>query len=599
MNHDRIGKKIVLLRKEHGYTQEGLAELVGVSPQAISKWENGKALPETTLLPILAKSLHTSIDNLLNQNDFQILSAYYGDGISSTDVTSRLNRLVQNDRLIIDVNEQVLDCQGTEERPAFLIVKYQMGDSISYVFAKEKDQLLIDVATEGITPLVHEEKIRIVAAVYGTRYRFHNVLSKIEHYKFFEWDGYSADQETFPSNPANDGKEYLTLVYLNQNGIHIVTCEEGESLKYTADKCNLFRKRASGEYYLPNVPELPAFGKGNECSWAAALTAALQVMGNAVDYNQVMGVSGACYRLAFCVPDWDYSSVDGLVVYDFAGPAYEAFGYKVCFEERMEKEQRISVRKKIVESISENKPVLAINLRVAPEWGIICGYKESGAELFCRTKYDREIIDSEEYQSDKPNEYDYLYVDNWPFIISYFAEKGDLPAEKENLLKSLQILIDCNKQGTVRGYATGGEAYKVWAEELQQATWYTEHDDESLFRRFSVNQFCVLALCDARRAAASYLASSKQLLPEHSDEITQIASYFEEVSTLADTIKNMVGLEKVVEVAEVRAFWTNEKRNAQADILLKMRELEWKAIQIATEVCDNVPENEVEDYGKK
>lgn len=586
MNLDKIGKKIVLLRKEHGYTQEKLAELIQVSPQAVSKWENGRALPDTTLLPVLAKTLHTSIDNLLNQNDFQILSACYGDGIDRTDVTVRLSNLIQNDRLDLEVNEQLFTCPITEDRPAFLIVKYQMGDTISYTFAREKERLLIDAGTSGITPLAEEEKLRIIAAVYGTRHRYHDVMSKIEHYKFFHWDGYLADQETFPSNPAIDGKEYLTMVYLNQNGIHLATCEEGECLQYTADQCDLYQKKASGEYYIPNVPELPAFGKGNDCSWAAAFTGALQAMGVSTDYTQVMGVSGACYRLAFCVPDWDFSSADGLVVYDFAEPAYEAFGYHVCFEDRMEKQQRAEVRNTIIENISENKPVLAINLRVAPEWGIICGYKESGRKLFCRTKYDREIIDSAEYQSDKPNEFDYLFVDNWPFIISFFTEKHVPPSEKENLLKSLQILIDCNKQGMVRGYVTGVEAYKVWAEELQQNAWYDEHDDEALFRRLSVNQFCVLALCDARKSAALYLASSKQLLPEYAQELEQIVSCFEKVSILADSIQDMVGLEGSVEASDVRSFWTKQKRETQAETLLQMRELELKAIQIAEKVCD-------------
>lgn len=586
MNIDRIGKTIVLLRKEHGFTQEELAELIQVSPQAVSKWENGRSLPDTALLPALAKALHTSIDNLLNQNDLQILSAYYGDGIDAIDVTGRLNRLVQNNRLDIEVNEQVFACQASKDRPAFLTVKYQMGDHISYTFVKENDRLLIDAGTVGMTFSDSKENLRIVTAVYGTRYRYHDVMSKIAHYQFFDWNGYWANQELFPSDPANDGKEYLTLVYLNQNGIHLATCEECETLQYTEDKSDLFRKRASEEYYIPNVPALPEFGKGNECSWAAAFTSALQTMGIPTDYHEVMGVSGACYRLAFCTPDWDYSSVDGLIVYDFAKPAYEAFGYKSCFEDRMDKEYRADVRKKIIENISENKPVLAINLRIAPEWGVICGYKESGTKLFCRTKYDREIIDSEEYKADKPNEFDYLYVDNWPFMISYFTEKQVPPTERENLIRSLQILIDCNQQGKVRQYATGIEAYSVWAEELQQNAWYDAHDDEDLFRRLSVNQFCVLALCDARRSAASYLASGRRLLPEYADELEQIISCFEKVSMLADSIRNMVGLEGSVPASEVRRFWTKEKRAVQAEILLDMRELELKAIETAAGICN-------------
>ena len=45
-----IGKQIALLRKEKGMKQEELASYVGVSAQAVSKWENG-GVPDTELLP--------------------------------------------------------------------------------------------------------------------------------------------------------------------------------------------------------------------------------------------------------------------------------------------------------------------------------------------------------------------------------------------------------------------------------------------------------------------------------------------------------------------------------------------------------------------
>jgi transcriptional regulator with XRE-family HTH domain len=61
----KIGNQILLLRKRNGFTQEELAEKLNISPQAISKWENGHALPETSMLPLLSKLLNTSIDSIL------------------------------------------------------------------------------------------------------------------------------------------------------------------------------------------------------------------------------------------------------------------------------------------------------------------------------------------------------------------------------------------------------------------------------------------------------------------------------------------------------------------------------------------------------
>jgi Cyclopropane fatty acid synthase and related methyltransferases len=64
-----IGRRISLLRKEREYTQEQISTLLNVTPQAVSKWENGNALPDTAILPLLAKVLEVSIDRLLTGND--------------------------------------------------------------------------------------------------------------------------------------------------------------------------------------------------------------------------------------------------------------------------------------------------------------------------------------------------------------------------------------------------------------------------------------------------------------------------------------------------------------------------------------------------
>lgn len=61
----KIGEKIAIYRKAKGYTQEQLGELVGVSGQAVSKWENG-GVPDTYLLPTISKVLEVTIDALFD-----------------------------------------------------------------------------------------------------------------------------------------------------------------------------------------------------------------------------------------------------------------------------------------------------------------------------------------------------------------------------------------------------------------------------------------------------------------------------------------------------------------------------------------------------
>lgn len=67
MSIEAIGKQIASLRKEKGARQEELAKYVGVSAQAVSKWENG-GVPDIELLPKIADFFSVSIDSLFNRN---------------------------------------------------------------------------------------------------------------------------------------------------------------------------------------------------------------------------------------------------------------------------------------------------------------------------------------------------------------------------------------------------------------------------------------------------------------------------------------------------------------------------------------------------
>ena len=65
MNYDKIGEFIFLKRKEKGLTQNELAEKVGVTDKAVSKWERGLGCPDVSILDILAKELDVSVLEIL------------------------------------------------------------------------------------------------------------------------------------------------------------------------------------------------------------------------------------------------------------------------------------------------------------------------------------------------------------------------------------------------------------------------------------------------------------------------------------------------------------------------------------------------------
>ena len=62
MDQIRIGKFIAVQRKQKGYTQKKLAELLGISDKTVSKWECGKGFPEVSLLLPLCKELVISVN---------------------------------------------------------------------------------------------------------------------------------------------------------------------------------------------------------------------------------------------------------------------------------------------------------------------------------------------------------------------------------------------------------------------------------------------------------------------------------------------------------------------------------------------------------
>ena len=66
MNQEKIGKFISELRKEKNLTQDQLAEKLGVTSKSISRWENGKTMPDVSLFEPLCKELNITINEFLS-----------------------------------------------------------------------------------------------------------------------------------------------------------------------------------------------------------------------------------------------------------------------------------------------------------------------------------------------------------------------------------------------------------------------------------------------------------------------------------------------------------------------------------------------------
>ena len=98
-----FGENLQMLRKKNQLSQEGLAEILGVSRQAVSKWELGEGYPEVDKLLILSRKLNVSLDSLLGEENpaaipeedkpasgIRIISPHEGVIINATKVTRSL-----------------------------------------------------------------------------------------------------------------------------------------------------------------------------------------------------------------------------------------------------------------------------------------------------------------------------------------------------------------------------------------------------------------------------------------------------------------------------------------------------------------------------
>ena len=71
---ETMGKRISDLRKQKGMTQEQLAQQVGVTAQAVSKWENDLSCPDISILAQLAEALGVTTDELLGKVQLRSLA---------------------------------------------------------------------------------------------------------------------------------------------------------------------------------------------------------------------------------------------------------------------------------------------------------------------------------------------------------------------------------------------------------------------------------------------------------------------------------------------------------------------------------------------
>ena len=281
-----------------------------------------------------------------------------------------------------------------------------------------------------------------------------------------------------------------------------------------------------GARSIPGVRRL-RWGEWRDCTFGGAVTAIVSTIGVHVTYEDVMGMSGACYRI--CMQDgWDPSAGMPQCGYDVETPLYRALGfepYGIADEDER--------RRKVVECVDKGVPVLCCGQRGAPENSVICGYARGGEVFFGRTYFD--------YQGAKEGEVftedEYYLADRFPGeypegLMKFFDRRCEPIPPLAALRQSLETCIGTLNQGPGDyGYIRGYQAYDLWIRGLE---------DEGKFPEFpaGTNGYHLDQLRDARRCAHVYLGKCLELL--HNDNRTRLEraaglfiAMFEKLKTIA------------------------------------------------------------------
>ena len=103
MNQTAIGSYIARKRKEQNLTQEQLSEQLGVSNKTISKWENGKCMPDYSIIQALCEALHVTLPELMDGEDAAEDSVRVYDDTQILDLLRRTQELERQKDILYGV----------------------------------------------------------------------------------------------------------------------------------------------------------------------------------------------------------------------------------------------------------------------------------------------------------------------------------------------------------------------------------------------------------------------------------------------------------------------------------------------------------------
>lgn len=182
----RLGEKIRSLRKEKNLSQEVLAQYLGVSFQAVSKWENGSTMPDVTMIPAIASFFEVSTDELFDFNRLEterkvqqacwdIANIRYDEPQKAEQMLRDLLKQYPGNEIILNnllytmrsperCEEVVTICKSLLEVTTYDDVKYDVLRILAQTYHEMGQQALVKPTLEKI-PEIYFSKLELAATL--------------------------------------------------------------------------------------------------------------------------------------------------------------------------------------------------------------------------------------------------------------------------------------------------------------------------------------------------------------------------------------------------------------------------------------------------
>ena len=211
-----FSKRLKELRKENGYTQKSISEMLGIKQPPYQRWESGKSMPTAANLELLAKTFNVSVSYLLGETDVK-------DSYEIVEIMEQLNKPRQKETINFAKNKLI---EQNEENKLI-----QLHNSL-IAYEVEEEQSLSAGRGEAYTDEYGKE------IVYWDKYVKHdravvikgNSMEPAYHYGQIALIRYQScvdiDGDIYAVDDVDRGLAYIKAVYVEEDYIRLVSLND-------------------------------------------------------------------------------------------------------------------------------------------------------------------------------------------------------------------------------------------------------------------------------------------------------------------------------------------------------------------------------------